>query len=97
MMTAQWQGCADIGNAPGYVEVVTVREDSAAPSAETTVIRLLGLLPRHLRCVPEVAEVAGDRVRLWIARDVATSDSDIHRAVRAVLADAALWGWTQQR
>ncbi|MET4922000.1 hypothetical protein P3L51_06475 [Streptomyces sp. PSRA5] len=97
MMTAQWHGCADIGNAPGYVEVVTVREDSAAPSAETTVIRLLGLLAKHLRGVPEVAEVTGDLVRLWIARDVATTDTDIRHAVRAVLADAALRGWTEQR
>ncbi|MEV0777699.1 hypothetical protein [Streptomyces sp. NPDC050428] len=92
-MTAQWHGYAHVANATGYVEVVTVREDSAAPSAETTVIRLLGLLPRHLRCVPEVA---GDQVRLWIARDGATTDTDIRRAVRAVLADAALWGWAEQ-
>lgn len=94
MMTAQWEWSADIEHGPGYVEVVTVREDSAAPSAETTVIRLLGLLPHHWRCVPEAA---GDRVRLWIARDGGTSDTDIHRTVRAVLADAALWGWTEQR
>lgn len=89
MMTAQW----DVEDTPGYVEVVTVREDSTAPSAETTVIRLLGLLPAHWRCVPEAAE---DRIRLWIARDAATTDTDIHRAVRAVLSDTALWGWAEQ-
>lgn len=94
MMTAQWNGYADIEGAPGYVEVVTVREDSAAPSAETTVIRLLGLLPGHWRCVPEAAE---DRIRLWIARDGTTTDTDIHHTVRAVLSDTALWGWSEQR
>ncbi|WP_330175417.1 hypothetical protein OG875_18980 [Streptomyces sp. NBC_01498] len=92
-MTAQWHGCADLAETPAYLEMVTVRVDDTAPSAETTAVRLLGLLPGHLRCVPEVM---GDRVRLWIARDGGTSDTDIRGAVRAVLADTALWGWTEQ-
>ncbi|GGK09796.1 hypothetical protein GCM10011583_47440 [Streptomyces camponoticapitis] len=93
-MTAQWHGFTDVEDVPRYVEVVTVREDSTAPSAETTAVRLVGLLPPHWRCVPEVA---GDRVRLWIERERGTSDTDIRRRVREVLADTALRGWTEQR
>ena len=43
------------------IDVVVVRRDSTAPSGETTVVRLLGLLPSHWSCA---VDVVPDRVGL---------------------------------
>lgn len=75
------------------VEVVTVRRDSSAPSGETTVVRLLGLLPATWSCT---SEVGPDRVRLWIDLAGGTDRSTVRHALREVLADTALYGWDQE-
>ncbi|MFE9649602.1 hypothetical protein ACFYO0_36920 [Streptomyces sp. NPDC006365] len=75
------------------VEVVTVRRDSSAPSGETTVVRLLGLLPATWSCT---SEVSPDRVRLRIELAGGTDRSAVRRALREVLADTALYGWAQE-
>ncbi|WP_405724369.1 hypothetical protein OG885_00585 [Streptomyces sp. NBC_00028] len=75
------------------VEIVTVRRDRSAPSGETTVVRLLGLLPATWSCT---AEASADRVRLRIDLTGGTDRSTVRRALRAVLADTALCGWDQE-
>ncbi|WP_351226014.1 hypothetical protein [Streptomyces sp. NPDC002133] len=75
-----------------YVDVVAVRDDRSAPVGETTVIRLLGLLPGHWSCIPEVA---ADRIRLRIGLDATTDRTAVSHAVTQVLADSALRGWSR--
>lgn len=77
-----------------YVDVVAVRDDRSAPAGETTVIRLLGLLPGHWSCIPEVAP---DRIRLRIGLDSATNRTAVSSAVSRVLADSALRGWSRDQ
>ncbi|MEV0965955.1 MULTISPECIES: hypothetical protein [unclassified Streptomyces] len=79
---------------PDYVDVVAVRDDRSAPAGETTVIRLLGLLPGHWPCLPEVR---ADRIRLRIALDAATDPRTVSSAVSRALADSALRGWSRRR
>ncbi|MEU2159962.1 hypothetical protein QRN89_32335 [Streptomyces chengbuensis] len=79
---------------PEYVDVVAVRDDRSAPAGETTVIRLLGLLPAHWPCRPEVR---ADRIRLRIALDAATDPHTVSSAVSRALADAGLRGWSRHR
>lgn len=74
-----------------YVDVVAVRHDGTAPAGPTTVVRLLCLLPGHWDCVPEVA---ADRIRLRIALDEDVDRTAVYGTVAAVLADAALDGWS---
>ncbi|MFJ3582388.1 hypothetical protein ACIPPS_09140 [Streptomyces sp. NPDC090127] len=74
-----------------YVDVVAVRHDGTAPAGPTTVIRLLCLLPGHWSCAPEVS---ADRIRLRIALDEDVVRTAVHGTVAAVLADAALHGWS---
>lgn len=75
---------------PEYVDVVAVRDDRSAPAGQTTVVRLLGLLPAHWPCRPEVR---ADRIRLRIALDAATDPHTVSRA----LADSGLRGWSRDR
>ncbi|MCT4353379.1 hypothetical protein M5362_09590 [Streptomyces sp. Je 1-79] len=74
-----------------YVDVVAVRHDATAPAGQTTVIRLLGLLPAHWACAPVVA---ADRILLRIALDGETDPPAVRGTVATVLADAALRGWS---
>ncbi|WP_070196743.1 hypothetical protein [Streptomyces oceani] len=67
---------------------------STAPHAETTAIRLVGLLPADWTCVPEIAP---GRIRLRVLLDEETGSSGrVRRRVAAVLRDPALRGWRQQ-
>lgn len=77
-----------------YTDVVAVREDASAPGGETTVIRLLGLLPAHLSC--SRSEVRPDRVLLRVGRPAGCGDAAARAAFRAAMADNALVGWTVQ-
>ncbi|MBV7699482.1 hypothetical protein [Streptomyces sp. TRM70350] len=82
---------------PGHirraVEVVTVRRDRSAPSGETTVVRLLGLLPADWSCT---FDVSPDRVRLWVEPGRGGDRNTVRRAMAEVLADTALYGWSQE-
>lgn len=73
-----------------YVDVVAVRSSPSAPVGETTVIRLLGLLPPHWCCAPDVQQ---DRVRLRVLLDGTGGGEAVRRAVARVMADSALRGW----
>lgn len=73
-----------------HVDIVAVRSSPTAPGGETTVVRLLGLLPPHWCCLPEVRR---DRVRLRIALDGTGGSAEVRRAVEGVMADSALRGW----
>lgn len=73
-----------------YVEVVAVRRDATAPAAETTAVRLLGLLSGQCAGVPEVEE---DRVRLRIRLEGTGGPEAVFGAVGRVLSDSALQGW----
>ncbi|WP_156726610.1 DUF3168 domain-containing protein [Streptomyces apocyni] len=73
------------------VDVVTVRRDGSVPAAATTLVRLLGLLPPHWSCDPEIDQ---DRIRLRITLTQTTDRRTVCRAVRAALADPALRGWS---
>jgi len=77
----------------GVADVVLVRRDRAAPTGWTTVVRLLGLLPGHWCCHPEVGQ---DRVVLRIELAGSTDAPAVRRAVSCVLADTALRGWTEE-
>ncbi|TLQ42316.1 hypothetical protein [Streptomyces marianii] len=79
---------------PDYVDVVAVRDDRSAPAGETTVIRLLGLLPGHWTCLPEVR---ADRIRLRIALDTATDPRVVSSVVGRAMADSGLRGWSCHR
>ncbi|MFE8915712.1 hypothetical protein [Streptomyces globisporus] len=74
-------------------DVVVVRRDRKAPTGWTTVVRLLGLLPGHWACHPEVGQ---DRVVLRFELAGAADASAVRRAVSRVLADAALRGWAEE-
>ncbi|MFI9582720.1 hypothetical protein ACIHCQ_12910 [Streptomyces sp. NPDC052236] len=82
------------GHTPEAVDVVAVRRHSSAPSGETTVVRLIGLLPAGWSCT--TPEVSSDRVRLSIELGGRTDRETVCRAVREVLADTALRGWIQE-
>ncbi|MFF6908573.1 hypothetical protein ACFY9Q_21895 [Streptomyces sp. NPDC012389] len=81
------------GGAAGVADVVLVRRDRAAPTGWTTVVRLLGLLPGHWACHPEVGQ---DRVVLRVELAGSTDAPAVRRAVSCVLADTALRGWTEE-
>ncbi|MFF9566684.1 hypothetical protein [Streptomyces sp. NPDC014685] len=87
------------GSAPGrtadHVDVVTVRRDSTAPTGETTVVRLLSLLPAHWACTP--CSVGSDRIALRIGLTRTVDRPTVRRAVSGALADRALEGWTEER
>ncbi|MFG2639789.1 hypothetical protein ACGFYP_02220 [Streptomyces sp. NPDC048370] len=74
-----------------FVDVMAVRHDGTAPAGPTTVVRLLCLLPGHWHCAPEVA---ADRIRLRITLDEDVDRTAVYGTVVAVLADAALDGWS---
>ncbi|MCF6526619.1 hypothetical protein [Streptomyces sp. JJ36] len=80
----------DRATSHAYVDVAAVRRSPSAPCAETTVIRLLGLLPSHWSCVPEVQP---GRVRLRVLLAGTGGVTAVRRAVSAVLDDPALRGW----
>ncbi|NJP66956.1 hypothetical protein HCJ92_11810 [Streptomyces sp. ventii] len=72
--------------------MAVVRRDRAAPGGESTAIRLLALLPGDAgRCT----EVDADRVLLRIPVSGAAGRLAARRALRTVLADRALLGWTE--
>ncbi|MGW1292835.1 hypothetical protein [Streptomyces sp. NPDC002533] len=75
------------------VDIVVVRRDRAAPTGWTTVVRLLGLLPGHWACHPEVGQ---DRVVLRVELAGETDAPAVRRAVSRVLADTALRGWAEE-
>ncbi|MDX3378191.1 hypothetical protein PV390_27705 [Streptomyces sp. ME02-6991-2A] len=81
------------GGGAGVADVVLVRRDRAAPTGWTTVVRLLGLLPGHWCCHPEVGQ---DRVVLRVELAGSTDAPAVRRAVSGVLADTALRGWTEE-
>ncbi|MER5847905.1 hypothetical protein ABT126_12800 [Streptomyces sp. NPDC002012] len=82
-------------HAVGHVDMVTVRRDSTAPTGETTVVRLLSLLPAHWTCNP--CSVGPDRIALRIALNPAVDRQAVRRAVSSALADRALEGWAEER
>ncbi|WP_340563367.1 hypothetical protein [Streptomyces sp. GSL17-111] len=90
------EGCRERGAAAergGRVEIVVVRRSVAAPVGQTTVVRLLGLLPSHWRCVPQVET---DRIRLRVALPGTGGRAAVRRVVADVLADRALRGWAEE-
>ncbi|MEV7955565.1 hypothetical protein ACFVZR_13405 [Streptomyces sp. NPDC058316] len=82
-------------HAPDHVDMVTVRRDAAAPTGETTVVRLLSLLPAHWSCTPR--SVGPDRIALRIALAPAVDRLTVRRALSCALADRALEGWAEER
>ncbi len=88
--------CRERGSAAepgGHVDIVVVRRSVAAPVGQTTVVRLLGLLPPCWRCVPQVET---DHVRLRVALPGTGGRAAVRRAVADVLADRALRGWAEE-
>lgn len=77
-------------SACGCVDIVVVRDEPWAPRGETTVVRLLGLLPGHWSLLPEVQQ---DRVRLRVLVDGPEGCDAVRAAVAAVMADTAMRGW----
>lgn len=73
-----------------YVEYVAVRADNRAPASETTAVRLLGMLPGHWACEPEVGDGV---IRLRIRLAGTGGSAAVHGTVRRVFADRALDGW----
>lgn len=73
-----------------YVDVVVVRGEACAPGGETTVVRLLGLLPPQWSCLPEVEQ---DRVRLRVMIGSTDGCEAVRAEVAAVMADTAMRGW----
>ncbi|MEN8655609.1 hypothetical protein ABCR94_34820 [Streptomyces sp. 21So2-11] len=84
---------AGLEGATEYVDVVTVRRDSAAPAGATTVLRLLGLVPAHWSCTPEIGH---DRIRLRVGLVGSTDRGAVYRVLSRVLADPALRGWSEE-
>ncbi|MFJ1622949.1 hypothetical protein ACIODX_21640 [Streptomyces sp. NPDC088190] len=78
----------------GHVDLVAVRRDGTAATGETTVVRLLSLLPAHWLCTPR--SVGPDRITLRIALDEAVDPGAVRRAVAGALADRALDGWAEE-
>ncbi|MCT2589690.1 hypothetical protein LHJ74_07100 [Streptomyces sp. N2-109] len=76
------------------VEIVAVRREPGAPGPETTVIRLLALLPSHWESTPLVEP---GRVRLCIRLTGTDGPGAVRETVAAVLADPALRGWSEER
>ncbi|MFR9673182.1 hypothetical protein [Streptomyces sp. TR06-5] len=73
-----------------YVDIVVVRDECRAPGGETTVVRLLGLLPANWSCLPEVER---DRVRLRVLLGTTGGWDAVRAEVAAVMADSAMRGW----
>lgn len=73
-----------------YTDVVVVRREPCAPGGETTAVRLLGLLPPHWSCLPEVER---ERVRLRVLLGSTDGRDAVRAEVAAVLADPAMRGW----
>ncbi|MFF2011611.1 hypothetical protein ACFVWY_21385 [Streptomyces sp. NPDC058195] len=82
------------GHAAGHVDVVAVRRDGTAATGETTVVRLLSLLPAHWLCTPRA--VGPDRIDLRIDLDGTAGRGEVRRAVAGAFADRALDGWTAE-
>ncbi|MFB6816012.1 hypothetical protein ACFCV8_15880 [Streptomyces sp. NPDC056347] len=78
----------------GHVDVVAVRRDGTAATGETTVVRLLSLLPAHWLCTPR--SVGPDRIDLRIDLDGAVERGEVRRAFAGAFADRALDGWTAE-
>ncbi|MFB7914575.1 hypothetical protein [Streptomyces sp. NPDC056061] len=78
----------------GHIDLVAVRRDGAAATGETTVVRLLSLLPAHWTCTPR--SVGPDRITLRIALDGGVDRGTVRLAVAGALADRALDGWAEE-
>ncbi|MEL5961070.1 hypothetical protein AADR41_41020 [Streptomyces sp. CLV115] len=78
----------------GHVDLVAVRRDGTAATGETTVVRLLSLLPAHWLCT--LRSVGPDRIDLRIDLDGHVDRGTVRRAVAGALADRALDGWTEE-
>ncbi|MFE3941333.1 hypothetical protein ACFXPV_05545 [Streptomyces sp. NPDC059118] len=81
-------------HATDHVDLVAVRRDRTAATGETTVVRLLSLLPAHWLCTPR--SVGPDRITLRIGLDEADDPGAVRRAVADALADRALDGWAEE-
>ncbi|MEE1795370.1 hypothetical protein PUR28_32115 [Streptomyces sp. BE308] len=79
---------------PGWTDVAVVRRDRTAPTGETTVVRLLGMLPAHWTCSP--GAVGQDRVVLRVELGGGTDETAVRLAFSRVLSDAALHGWSRE-
>ncbi|WP_247597667.1 hypothetical protein [Streptomyces sp. RKND-216] len=73
-----------------YMDIVVVRREPCAPGGETTVVRLLGLLPPHWSCLPEVER---DRVVLHVMLGSTDGCDAVRTEVEEVMADPAMRGW----
>ncbi|MFJ6012694.1 hypothetical protein [Streptomyces sp. NPDC092952] len=76
-----------------YVDLVAVRRDATAATGETTVVRLLSLLPAHWLCTPRT--VGPDRIDLRIDLDGSVDRGEVRRRVAGAFADRALTGWAE--
>ncbi|GAA1292067.1 hypothetical protein GCM10009647_001790 [Streptomyces sanglieri] len=84
----------DTAYGTGHVDLVAVRRDGTAATGETTVVRLLSLLPAHWFCT--LRSVGPDRIDLRIDLDGHVDRGAVRRAVAGALADRALDGWTEE-
>ncbi|MGW1430436.1 hypothetical protein ACWD6K_17710 [Streptomyces sp. NPDC002431] len=87
-MTGRGQVGAD-----GHVDLIAVRRDATAATGETTVVRLLSLLPAHWLCTPRA--VGPDRIELRIDLDGSADRGEVRRRVAGAFADRALTGWAE--
>jgi hypothetical protein len=76
-----------------YMDIVVVRREPCAPGGETTVIRLLGLLPPYWSCLPEVER---DRVVLHVMLGSTDGSDAVRTEVEEVMADPAMRGWSAE-